>query len=84
MHRRIPHTARSSRASAHASAYARRVHLVFYTQNILDLGSFSTGVSWLIVIGGCYGGLRLALDVVAFAWRRNPLRGWHFEDGHGN
>ena len=44
------------------------MHLVFYGQNILDLNSFSTPVSWAIVVGGLYGSLRLVIDL-ARNWR---------------
>jgi len=47
------------------------MHIVFYTHDILDLGSFSSGVSWAIVIGSLYGCVRLLVDV----WRSLTRRG---------
>ena len=43
------------------------MHIVFYTHNILDLGSFNSALSWAIVIGGVYGCMRLARDLFALA-----------------
>jgi hypothetical protein len=40
------------------------VHLLFYTHNILGLGSFSTTVTIAILVGSAYGLIRLVRDVV--------------------
>lgn len=45
------------------------MHLVFYTRDILDLSSFGSGLSWAIVIGGVYGCIRLAKDVLSYVRR---------------
>lgn len=40
------------------------MHIVYFTHDVLDLGAFSTLLSWAIVIGGVYGSIRLLRDLI--------------------
>ena len=52
------------------------MHLIFYTHSVLDLGSFSTAVSYTIIGGALYGALRGVVDLYHSFTRGNFRVKW--------